>query len=801
MLNARIRLLEFMDSSPFADCAVRLSAHVVAGWLTRIRIDDPGVDGPRPRNVRSAPGGGSSEEVIEFDDAQAVDASAEARTDTQGVATLSLNLGAAFSSVRAQRRHNRPPDAVEAQISAGADVYGLNMPVRYRFARVEDASADLDVILVADVARCIVGDTSSTQTTLWFQVQAAPAAGDRLVCVLRRVPGGAERRIGLTFDAQRAHTAVTVVSGLTPASAHTVELRLVKPDAAEHVLTRASVRTLPADPQKLTIAFGSCHLPGEARALNRWEALAARDDIDLAFLIGDQIYGDGIERIFADTDSWKERYERRYTQLWAYQPMRRVLRSRPIYMALDDHEVVDDWGTEKVDTDREAAGVNAYRVFQHAHNPVGFGAATFDYAFRRGPAAFYVTDSRTARGRDANFPVMGRAQHERMKRWAASAEVRSADLVFVVVPVPPAMLPIAELEDLAGLLAPVVGAAGGSLLGAIAGAVIGFAVGGPGGAVVGAGVGAEIGALAGGVGVKVYYEHLEDTITEPDVRDAWSYDKNLPDLVHLFDLLFDVANDIGPDGRPGPRPKGVIVLSGDYHFGAIHLVRSTRDGDGHDHRNNPALVQITSSPISKPAIDASLLLKASSLVSSQGEFKLDEDHYRARFVGHIEQRNFGRVVFERVGTSRRFRIQLYVEGETDALAELFEIDLDARPVQMRNLVGELLGARGRLTLLRVHEVGGGFGPSTDRIDGEVVIALDTEPGRAFGFQLRNDANLPARRRMLALLRDAFANDRPLAVDYLRTGQHNGTVIRIAELPAPPAASAVGAGSTLVFGSA
>ena len=81
--------------------------------------------------------------------------------------------------------------------------------------------------------------------------------------------------------------------------------------------------------------------------------------------------------------------------------MRRVLRSRPTYMALDDHEVVDDWGTENVDAVREAAGVRAYRVFQQAHNPGGFGATRLDYGFRRGPAAFYVTDSRTARGKNA----------------------------------------------------------------------------------------------------------------------------------------------------------------------------------------------------------------------------------------------------------------------------------------------------------------------------------------------------------------------------------------------------------------
>lgn len=793
MLSLRAQLLDFMDSTPYAQAGVRLEVRVMAGWLTRVFLPEPPqLGGPAPRPPPD------SVLVVQYDERRAFVLVAEGITDANGRVTLTVDADAAFAQCAALRQDGKPPDGVQAQLSARADVYGLSLTTAERFAAFDTPDATRDLLMLADPARLIVGDTSATHTTLWFQLHAAPRAGDRFVCVFTpRAASAAPRRVSLSIRADRAQTAVITLSGLAPATPHDIELRLVQPDSAEHILSRGSVRTLAADPRRLSIAFASCHLPGAPTALNRWQALAARNDIDLAFLIGDQIYGDGIERIFFDTDDWNERYARRYNQMWAYQPVRRVLRSRPMYMALDDHEVVDDWGTEKVDAVREAAGLRAFRTFQQAHNPGGFSAPRLDYSFRRGPAAFYVTDSRTARGKSKTFPVMGRAQFGRLQAWARSEAVRTADLVFVVVPVPPAMLPIAQLEELASALAAPVGGAGGGLLGAVVGATIGFIVGGPAGAVVGAEVGAGIGAFAGAVGTKVYYEHLEDTITEPDVRDAWTYDKNLPDLVRLLDVLFDVANDIGADGRPGPRPKGVFVLSGDYHFGAIHLVRSKRKDGVHDHRNNPALVQITSSPISKPAVDADLMLKAAAIVSTDDEFKLDSQHYAARFVGHLEQRNFGRVEFEQVGQTRRYRMQLYVEGESDALAELFEIDLDARPVQMRNLVGEVLVARGRLTLLRVHEVGSGFGPPVDRIDGEVVVKLDTEPGRAFGFQLRRDANLPARQRMLALLRDAFAQDRPLLMEYLRTGQHNGTLIRVSELPTPTPAPGGAPGAALL----
>ncbi len=776
MLSLSAQLLDFLDSTPYTQAGVRLEVRVMAGWLERV-FPPPVPGGPSPRRPPD------SILVPKYDESRAALLQVEGVTDAAGRVTLSVDATAAFAQCAALRQNDAPPDVVQAQLTATADVYGLALATAERFAAFDTPNATRELVMLADPARLIVGDTSANRTKLWFQLHAAPRGGDRFVCVLSvRGANAAPQRVGLSFSADRALTTTTTLSGLGAATQHDIELRLVQPDGVEHVIVRGNVRTLPADPRRLSIAFGSCHLPGAPASLNRWQALAARNDIDLAFLIGDQIYGDGIENVFFDTNDWNERYVRRYNQLWTYQPVRRVLRSRPIYMTLDDHEVVDDWGTEPVDVTREAAGLRAYRIFQQQHGPMGLGTRV-DHGFRRGPAAFYVTDSRTARGKSSAFPVMGRAQFDRLKAWSRSEEVRTADLVFMVVPVPPAMLPIAQLEELASALAAPVGGAGGGLLGAVVGATIGFVVGGPAGAVVGAEVGAGIGAFAGAVGTKVYYEHLEDTVTEPDLRDAWTYDKNLPDLVRLMDVLFDVANDIGADGQPGPRPKGVFVLSGDYHFGAIHLVRSTRTDGGHDHRNNPALVQITSSPISKPAVDTDVMLAAAAIVSTDDEFKLDSEHYRARFVGHLAQRNFGRVEFEQVGHTRRYRVQLYVEGESDALAELFEIDLDGRPVTMRNLVGEVLVARGRLTLLRVHEIGSGFGPAVDRIDGEVVVAVDGAPGCAFGFQLRNDANLPARQRMLALLRDAFAHDRPMQMEYLRTGQHNGTLIRASALAA------------------
>jgi hypothetical protein len=90
----------------------------------------------------------------------------------------------------------------------------------------------------------------------------------------------------------------------------------------------------------------------------------------------------------------------------------------------------------------------------------------------------------------------------------------------------------------------------------------------------------------------------------------------------------------------------------------------------------------------------------------------------------------------------------------------------------------LLNSRGKITMLRVHDVGTKYGPPTDQIDVEVVIQLDTEPGKAFGFQLREDSKRLAREGMLHLLRDAFQSNQTVSIDYnLDAGKKNGVILR------------------------
>ena len=90
----------------------------------------------------------------------------------------------------------------------------------------------------------------------------------------------------------------------------------------------------------------------------------------------------------------------------------------------------------------------------------------------------------------------------------------------------------------------------------------------------------------------------------------------------------------------------------------------------------------------------------------------------------------------------------------------------------------LVESIGRVTLLRVHDVGTAYGPPNDKIDVEVIVWLDSQPGKAFGFQLRDDSNRPARQGMLDLLRDAFRNNWTVTIDYnIDPGKNNGVITR------------------------
>ena len=102
-------------------------------------------------------------------------------------------------------------------------------------------------------------------------------------------------------------------------------------------------------------------------------------------------------------------------------------------------------------------------------------------------------------------------------------------------------------------------------------------------------------------------------------------------------------------------------------------------------------------------------------------------------------------------------------------------------VATQTATADRLGIRNaKLTLLRVHDVGTGWGGgSTNFINVEVVIKLNKQTDMAFGFELRDDGNRPARQGMLDLLRDAFNHGHTVNIDYdIDPGDKNGKLVRV-----------------------
>ena len=711
MINVYLRLLDFMDGTPVSSADVYVTLRVtpiLRPGSVNVPTILPPILPPTLQDdsfVERPPSAADDTTLADGQDDVFVERRTSAADGTLGCSFDVSNeaFQGAFERQSVRIRSLKDGDLYEVGAGLGVDVAcaGLQRSFHLTWLPRLHEPADVRQDIAVDFAKAIVGHTTWEKALLWFSWHGTARAGDRYFCEVESLATPDQRRsFPVEFgDPDPAQTVIVPVDALRPATKYRYLLRLLEagagPDDSGRTLASGEFTTAPepASSDRLSFVFGSCHFPAisvnveRREALDRWEDLARRRDYDLMLLVGDQMYGDDIEHLGND---WFERYANRYHQMWAYRPMCEVLRRTPTYMIFDDHEVADDWGSDpdfsRLEPGREDRALDAYRAFQHSHNPGGRDpTGPFYYSFRWGPAAFFVSDCRSQRRISVSHPMLGDDQFRALQHWARN-EARQADVIFFVATVPMAFLPVEEVRGLIKELE--------KKGEALKGAGIGFFLAGPLGAAAGHYIGPRI------AGKKLArQDHAR--LTELDLADMWTYEPNQRELAQVLELLFDLANDVVNGGK---QPRAVFTLGGDVHLGAMHVIASSFQ----KHRKNPFIYQLISSPISNRPIDNTVLLNAARhiqegknishldlLAAARDRNKWAEgffDKNPARFSLHnaignsfvtqvwelLAERNFGRISFARARKNRRaYQFSLSIEGQSGSLRREMELDLDA----------------------------------------------------------------------------------------------------------------------------
>ena len=253
-------------------------------------------------------------------------------------------------------------------------------------------------------------------------------------------------------------------------------------------LGEAQFRTPPADggaaPARWSFGALSCHQPfapdgtlHEEGAAMLQAANRALSDAEAQFvlLMGDQVYADyPPSRSLFSADYFariapldratifecsraevRQIYQRRHRQFWAPPGFQALQASFACYPMLDDHEVVDNFGTDPAHAETEwenirGGALDAFHDYQasrvHPQRP-----ECFDYGFEWGPAAFYVMDVRSQRRtRDGQTEVFSQAQVFAFREYLSRH--RDARLLALVTPIPLVYLEGAIVRTAATLL-------------------------------------------------------------------------------------------------------------------------------------------------------------------------------------------------------------------------------------------------------------------------------------------------------------------------------------------------------------
>jgi len=323
-----------------------------------------------------------------------------------------------------------------------------------------------------------VGAATARSARLWFRTEVA---GRHELAVWPRDRPNRVARVGVDVPADNDCDNTYSVTfpddfagqaALLPQNNYRFKVTRV---ADETPLGEGSFTTSPANPAdtpaKYSIALMSCHQPFNSdgdmseravRMLRLVPRVLSDHQAKYVLMCGDQIYADApgdfsllnphyfstkvlpsrkslLEATAAEV---RRAYQERYRTFWSMNELRHVYANYPCYPILDDHEIVDDWGSLPVHNSKTYANVfrgarEAYFDYQGSRvaNRQARLPRSLHYSFEWGSLATFVMDLRSERRVGVGNGLYGKGQENALRRFLLQHADKRVLVIVASVPV------------------------------------------------------------------------------------------------------------------------------------------------------------------------------------------------------------------------------------------------------------------------------------------------------------------------------------------------------------------------------
>lgn len=389
-----------------------------------------------------------------------------------------------------------------------------------------------------------VGAVSARTARIWIREPAAERPTIRWWPV-DGPESPAESTFPLPPAPERDFTTAIRLAGLRPLTRY--RFRVAGP--ADRIVGEGGFETAPAGPEstpsRFSIALMSCNQPFTPRGevpesveemFGAMRHVLRDHETRFVFLLGDQMYSDLPEPLslfnpdyFASVappgrgriqdcapQEVRRIFQERYRCFWNLPGWLRLQAEYPCYPILDDHDIVDNWGSvlEHRTPEWASLGEGAFRAYQDYQaarmaEPGRFLPPDFDFEVAYGNTATYVLDIRTHRTPGEKGRLYSDEQAEKLRLFLK--RYRDRKVIFLGLSVPVVHLP--------GFMAR----------------------------------------------MAARFPYAGE-----DFADRWSSGGHIRDRDRLLHLLWDHQRR-----NPGQM---VVLLSGDIHIGCVHSIQWTRGG-------------------------------------------------------------------------------------------------------------------------------------------------------------------------------------------------------------------------------